>query len=455
MENFAGNEKINRNIVAASHSQSSSPLGERESASRETHQQGETKSVSSETLRNLVRAFNDPNVSIEVKKRIGYLLRQLQQRYLERVQRQTSNSSTVTESFQAAVTSGVVSRLETERQKSAETQRPNLVQPQQESFEKFPSRTREEAGKKSPASLEFSKRITLDGERLRDEKGVLFKTSFSQVNGLGFSNRTDPLPQKFPEPTGNNVANIGLQIRSANHLSPSIAEETRLLNGRESYNFRPPYQSLKEAETFASRRVTSGMATSSQVPVSSSYSDKSCGLSHETQESFPRQWKSNNTFNSFSVQENKSWNSLNGTDVVTNSATGSGSSSVRYKSSSSSLERKRSRLLSAPQRDLENAFHPNYKTPFESLEDAYQRLMPYHLWYVVENGTERKQEWEDSFQRVYKKLRHNLCQQEDRWKRITQEIDSEQVNEERTRQHVMETTVLDEILAANFLLKET
>jgi len=69
MENFAGNEKINRNIVAASHSQSSSPLGERESASRETHQQGETKSVSSETLRNLVRAFNDPNVSIEVKKR--------------------------------------------------------------------------------------------------------------------------------------------------------------------------------------------------------------------------------------------------------------------------------------------------------------------------------------------------------------------------------------------------
>jgi hypothetical protein len=84
--------------------------------------------------------------------RIGYLLRQLQQRYLERVQRQTSNSSTgkvvtgiaherlnkciVTESFQAAVTSGVVSRLETERQKSAETQRPNLVQPQQESVEK-------------------------------------------------------------------------------------------------------------------------------------------------------------------------------------------------------------------------------------------------------------------------------------------------------------------------------
>lgn len=63
----------NSRIATASNSQSSCHVRETNVESKETRHQEGTKALSSETLKNLCRALNDPNVSVDVKKRLVFL----------------------------------------------------------------------------------------------------------------------------------------------------------------------------------------------------------------------------------------------------------------------------------------------------------------------------------------------------------------------------------------------
>ncbi|EME32238.1 hypothetical protein Gasu2_39030 [Galdieria sulphuraria] len=489
MEEFEDEEaKRESRILSSSNSRGSCYCGGTDSDSKETRQQG-SKTLSSETLKNLCRALNDPSVSVEVKKRIGVLLRQLQQRYLERnhnsVDEQMISSSYVKESFQAAVASGVVSHFESERQRSIinTSQPPKIMKAEAESLETFPRIQSKELGPAPLTRPDVSKRVRTETTKSPEEIKPFPKTYSAHLNSFGGNDTTDSSIRRVTETKSNSFTNTTFvdtrtenQVFEKNLLSMQDTDfrflsgtECVPLNensaGRESNYIAPTYQSFKEIQTGSLRGRTSAEELSSQQHVSSIYSDKSGKWPHKREGLFMKQENINNNVKILPGHENnKNLNVACNNHLVTNSGKGFGSSSsirqdyAPYQSSSSSQDKKRLRLLSAPQKDLQAVLHPNYRTPFVSLEDACQRLMPYHLWYIVEDGLEkeRKQEWEASYDKVYKKLKQNLSHQEDRYNDISKLVDSEQkVDVKRTTPQVIETSVLDDILASNFLLKET
>ncbi|GJQ09408.1 hypothetical protein GpartN1_g1199.t1 [Galdieria partita] len=479
-------EEAQRNgrIYVPSNSRASCYPGGTDSESKETRHPA-AKTLSSETLKNLCRALNDPNVSVEVKRRIGVLLRQLQRRYVERNQNsadeQNIASSYVkgTESFQAAVASGVASHIESERQRNST----NSAQPSKtmkfepESLETFPRVRSEELPLASSTT-----RIRVEDTKSREEARPLPNVYSYLLNSFSESKASDSSIVREAETEASSSMNnhfvdtgtksqgferklSSLQNFDSNFLLKTDSVPLKVTGssvGVESYGHTAPvYQSLKETQTSCIHGRTSTEESSSQQHFLSSYSEKRDKWPYKREECFSKQTNMND-LKIVSGHENKHLNALYDKHFISDSGLGrSSSSSVRqdysHQSSLSSLDKKRLRLLSAPQRDLQSILHPNYRTPFLSLEDACQRLMPYHLWYIVEDGRDikRKQEWEASFDKVYKKLKQNLRQEEDRWKRISKFIDSEEVDSNRKTEQVIETSVLDDILASNFLLKET